>query len=113
LPIFDQAAIAYGRIDYTIVDGRIQIFEINTNPTILSYPPTPFDTYDPMPYANMHAEALLALPHALDLTSSGEIDGMHAEIFESLRYLYRQRRRKLFVRQGLRFVRNTMLGSKD
>lgn len=113
LPIFDQAAITYGRIDYAIVDGRIQVFEINTNPTVLSYPPTPFDTYDPMPYANMHAEALLALPHALDPSSSSEIDRIHAEIFERLRRLYRQRRRKLFFRKGLRFVRNTLLGSKD
>ena len=31
-PIFTMAGIEYGRMDYAVVDGRIQIFEINTNP---------------------------------------------------------------------------------
>jgi len=31
-PIFDLARIQYGRMDYAMVDGRIQVFEINTNP---------------------------------------------------------------------------------
>jgi hypothetical protein len=33
--IFALAGIDYGRIDYTLVDGRIQVFEINTNPTLV------------------------------------------------------------------------------
>src|SRR5690606_21669013 len=33
--VFAMANIQYGRIDYTLVDGRPQIFEINTNPVIL------------------------------------------------------------------------------
>lgn len=35
--IFELANIDYGRIDYTIAGGRLQVFEINTNPTI--WPP--------------------------------------------------------------------------
>jgi len=31
---FEIAEIDYGRVDYTIVDGRIQVYEINTNPQI-------------------------------------------------------------------------------
>jgi len=31
-PIFSLARIDYGRMDYAMVDGRIQVFEINTNP---------------------------------------------------------------------------------
>lgn len=31
--IFELAETDFGRIDYTIVDGRIEVFEINTNPT--------------------------------------------------------------------------------
>jgi len=31
--IFKVANIDFGRIDYTLVDGKIQTFEINTNPT--------------------------------------------------------------------------------
>lgn len=33
--LFDLAGIDYGRIDYTLVDGRVQVFEINTNPTLV------------------------------------------------------------------------------
>lgn len=36
LSIFDMARIEYGRIDYAVVDGRIQVFEINTNPISLN-----------------------------------------------------------------------------
>jgi len=31
--IFEIAEIDFGRIDYCVVDGRIQVFEINTNPS--------------------------------------------------------------------------------
>jgi hypothetical protein len=34
-PLFNTFAIDYGRIDYTVVEGRVQVFEINTNPMIL------------------------------------------------------------------------------
>lgn len=33
--IFELARIEYGRIDYTLKDGRIVVWEINTNPMIL------------------------------------------------------------------------------
>jgi hypothetical protein len=33
-PIFALAGIEYGRIDYAVVDGKIETWEINTNPTI-------------------------------------------------------------------------------
>ena len=32
--IFALAGIDYGRADYCVVDGRVQLFEINTNPTV-------------------------------------------------------------------------------
>lgn len=34
--IFHLASIDYGRIDYSLVDGDIQVWEINTNPIILT-----------------------------------------------------------------------------
>jgi hypothetical protein len=36
--IFELANIQYGRIDYSLLDGRIQAWEINTNPIILKPP---------------------------------------------------------------------------
>jgi hypothetical protein len=34
--VFRSAHIDYGRADYAIVGGRIQVYEINTNPTIIN-----------------------------------------------------------------------------
>lgn len=34
IDIFDLAGVDFGRIDYGIVDGRIQVWEINTNPML-------------------------------------------------------------------------------
>ncbi len=42
--IFSLARINYGRIDYSVVDGKIQVWEINTNPMIL----IPKDRDDPL-----------------------------------------------------------------
>jgi hypothetical protein len=33
--IFDSAGIDYGRIDYSVLDGKVVTWEINTNPRIL------------------------------------------------------------------------------
>ncbi|HKT14366.1 MAG TPA: hypothetical protein VJR87_03065 [Allosphingosinicella sp.] len=33
--MFDVASIEYGRADYCVVDGRVQVFEINTNPSVI------------------------------------------------------------------------------
>lgn len=30
--VFDIAAVEYGRVDYAIVDGRLEFYELNTNP---------------------------------------------------------------------------------
>ena len=32
--VFDLAGVGYGRIDYAVLDGRVQVWEINLNPTI-------------------------------------------------------------------------------
>lgn len=34
--VFDIAAVDYGRMDYGVVGDRIQVFEINTHPTVIS-----------------------------------------------------------------------------
>jgi hypothetical protein len=38
-PVFDLAGVDYGRADFGLVDGRPQIYEINTNPEIKLRPP--------------------------------------------------------------------------
>jgi len=63
--IFHIAKIDYGRIDYCIVDNKIQVFEINTNPMVISDSP-PSITKRPAisnlaPYIAMHDNALSEL----------------------------------------------------
>ena len=57
--IFEMAQIAYGRADYCIVDGRVQLFEINTNPTIAHVVGKPGTTQEE--YTRRHEDALLRL----------------------------------------------------
>jgi hypothetical protein len=66
-PAWDAAGADYGRIDYCVVNGRVQVFEINTNPTI-SYLPGP-KTRDHDHYAQAHETALTML-----LASHGDGD---------------------------------------
>ncbi len=33
--LFEACAIEFGRIDYTVVNGKVQVFEINSNPVML------------------------------------------------------------------------------
>lgn len=35
--IFEMANIDYGRIDYSLKDGKLQVWEINTNPTLMRH----------------------------------------------------------------------------
>lgn len=54
--IYDIAKIQYGRIDYCVVDGKVQTFEINTNPSIIH-----------RDNATSSSEATYARPHEVAL----------------------------------------------
>jgi len=75
--LFDAANIEYGRIDYTLLDGRVQVFEINTNPAVLGQPPKPEDKYDQSLHAREHIDALFALPDARLPAKHYELDRAH------------------------------------
>lgn len=60
--IYSLAGIDYGRVDYAVVDGRIQVYEINTNPTVLDDAPRRRGDFDSGFYARLHEEALLGIP---------------------------------------------------
>lgn len=70
MEIFDLAEIDYGRADYCVVDGRVQIFEINTNPTIIQSGAASLT--DISPYAHLHDEAMVAL--AAQGAGEGKVD---------------------------------------
>jgi hypothetical protein len=66
--VFELAGIDYGRIDYCMVDGRVQTFEINTNPTVVQG--TAYRAGDMSQYAKLHEDALLQL---IERASDGPI----------------------------------------
>jgi hypothetical protein len=61
MPIFELAGIEYGRIDYTVVDDKVSVFEINTNPTVNNSPPSKRIPFDVRPYAQRHEDAMATL----------------------------------------------------
>lgn len=61
LNAFEFGAIEYGRADYTVVDGRVQIFEINTNPTIIGVPGTQTSKVDSGKFARLHENAMITI----------------------------------------------------
>jgi hypothetical protein len=74
MPIFVAAGIEYGRIDYCMMDGKVVVFEINTNPVVNANPPMVGGRFDPQHYADLHNNALTTLP---------EIDGDLIELPET------------------------------
>lgn len=99
MQVFERARMQYGRIDYTLAEGKFVVFEINSNPTVLSDPPTPFATYDPQPFADRHADALLALPQATVPDSLPEIDAANRATLAKLRRRYEFKRLKLVLQK--------------
>lgn len=97
MAVFDAANTQYGRLDYTLHEGRMLVFEINTNPTVLSDPPTPFITYDPQPFADRHAAALLVLPGATAPETVAAIDAAHRRALAGLRRRYQFKRLKIVL----------------
>jgi hypothetical protein len=93
--VFEVAQIEYGRVDYCVVDGRVQIFEINTNPTVIQG--AAGGETDMSPYIRFHNDALERLlrqtPDGPPLVNSNFIPGgpprraatVHAELIERLR----------------------------
>ncbi|WP_137935050.1 hypothetical protein [Mesorhizobium comanense] len=102
MQVFEKARMQYGRIDYTLADGRLLVFEINSNPTVLSDPPTRFASYDPRPFADRHANALLALPQASVPESPPAIDAAHRAALARLRRRYEFKRLKIVCRKLLK-----------
>lgn len=49
MQLFDEGALEYGRIDYAVVNGRIHVFELNSNPMMLQA-----SHFDPIPRRPVH-----------------------------------------------------------
>jgi hypothetical protein len=62
--IFHAAGVTYGRADYGILDGRIQVWEINTNPMILR--PGELMKPERLPFKTQFAERMARAFEAVD-----------------------------------------------
>jgi hypothetical protein len=72
-----RANVEYGRFDYALVDGQPQIWEINTNPTVVAYPHGQSGVNADRLSIELHrvpmrriATALLALDESVERSSS-------------------------------------------
>lgn len=66
-PIFELAGVRYGRIDYGLRDGRLEVWEINTNPVHMVIEVQPGNPrYDEIfvPFNDRMHKALMSLPGA-------------------------------------------------
>ncbi|MGE5723020.1 MAG: hypothetical protein ACM3YM_11235 [Sphingomonadales bacterium] len=72
MPIFDAADIEYGRADYAIIDGRLTVYEINTNPNIGEYIPAK----NPMSLEKQRRarERLAVGLYSIDTEEEGHVD---------------------------------------
>ncbi|MEP6566973.1 MAG: hypothetical protein ABJB10_17705, partial [Mesorhizobium sp.] len=100
--IFQIAGIDYGRIDYGLVDGQIQTFEINNNPTVNSRPPW----WDPGTnyalYADLHSQAMLGLirPASGPPVRFGDGNRTVQDVHDACVQRVRRRIRKLYLRRS-------------
>ena len=67
-PIFELARIDYGKIDFAFLGGRMQVWEINTNPGITTFSGDPDP--DRQPAFDLIAQAFKAAVRALDAEAS-------------------------------------------
>jgi hypothetical protein len=81
--IFALANVDYGRIDYSFLDGKPQIWEINTNPMVLMRP----KDYEPLhqPGQELFARLILPLFQSID-TAQDESDSIPLSIPPELIY---------------------------
>jgi hypothetical protein len=90
--IFKLARLDYGRIDYGLSNGRIQVWEVNTNPMILS-----FESYGQRERLHLHRMFATGFARALDGMAStwpGSLRQNYAgqRLRASIRYLFERPR---------------------
>jgi hypothetical protein len=68
---FDLAHLEYGRCDYAVVNGRVQIWEINSNPIVMRAP----EEYRPaeMPNQEYFAPKMLTALRSIDLPADRQL----------------------------------------
>jgi len=108
-PVFQQAGIEFGRMDYSVVDGRIQVFEINTNPTFVPRPPSRNGDADLLDEARSNQRAFIALDRqareragidssAIRRGTTNQIENVHNQVMAEVRARADRRHRRRQVK---------------
>lgn len=87
-PVFEAGQVEYGRADFGLVQGEVQVYEINTNPRVRQFTRHPFPIR--VEAGNLAFEKLVQAFEAIDMPSGGRI-----RLDDKL--LRRQRRRSLLM----------------
>jgi hypothetical protein len=72
MAIFDLAGMEFGRIDYGFANGRLQVFEINPNPTIIGRWPPAAPDYRAAPRGATYRAVMERIVEALMALDAGE-----------------------------------------
>ncbi|MCC7010270.1 MAG: hypothetical protein IT184_15795 [Acidobacteria bacterium] len=95
-PLFELAGIDYGRIDYGFADGRLQVYEINTNPTVMGRRQAP--------HASRRPKRQILVDRLVDAFRALDADGPRAKAGETIAL---RPRRGLLPSWAFRSVRAT------
>lgn len=96
--IFEAACIEYGRVDYSVLQGNLQVWEINTNPMILQEP----ERFEPsqMPvqleFARNIKDAFMAIDLQSDPSNTVPVT-VSPETLQSMRKRDRRQRQLGFI----------------
>lgn len=124
--VFDFARVDYGRIDYCVVDGRVEVFEINTNPTVMNTRPDPSSPIDMKVYSRRHEAAMeallalgdphrfIALPESLRLPGAVEHDvtKAHARVMRKMSLDRTMFEKRSWLRGATARLRRRLFGRK-
>jgi hypothetical protein len=87
---FEVANIEYGRADYTVIDGKIQIYEINTNPMLGRHTSHPFPRR--LESDRLWQENFVSALKAIDTTNKGK----SVKLIDKVLRKYRRKQRFTF-----------------
>ena len=104
--VFNLAGISYGRIDYGLLNGEPQAWEINTNPMVMLEP----EQYEPMhvPTQQQFARRIQSAFEALDTGADG--DGVTVEIPRALRWRLKVDKSRSLVGRAYGKLRRRVIG---
>jgi len=111
--IFERANIGYGRIDYAVIEDKVQTFEINTNPSVVPFGEIENDPRSPnrLQFVQALTEAFLAID--APLRGYAAVTPSDKPVYNAVREVYRTYGRKVGWFTARDIVRNFVRREPD